>query len=407
MDPNMTGRERPVGEEGNAAAPAPPPAMVPPPARVPPPPTASPPVSAPTSGGRPLSRLPLGRRGATAVAVVAVIALVGGLVAVGGGLLGGAAGSPAPGGFSAAGASASGTGGATSSPASSASASLAASSAATGQTPTPTPRGGDVPLPGLLAAIGDSYTQAWSVSSAYRYDHPQFSWAIGTSKTDGVLSLLERFRALGGSPVVVDAATSGKTIDDAQRQATVVVEAARKLAPGKTAYVTFELGTNDLCASPNPMTDPGVFESDLGSAMATLRAGLPTGSRVLMLAIPDFPHFHDITNAYPAAKSKLARAPSDQCAPYLGTNGPSSRSAADARLAQYDASLKAACDDINVKESATGRLYCTYDQALLAESGFTIKDLSTVDYFHPSLSGQAKMAADAWRADAWASRTLP
>jgi lysophospholipase L1-like esterase len=126
-----------------------------------------------------------------------------------------------------------------------------------------------------------------------------------------------------------------------------------------------------------------------------------------MLSVPDFPHFHDVTDAYPAAKAKLALAPSDQCAPYLGTDGPATRSAADARLAQYDASLKAACDDINAHEGANGRLYCTYNQALLAESDFTIKDMSTVDYFHPSLSGQAKMAADAWRADAWAARTLP
>jgi len=75
--------------------------------------------------------------------------------------------------------------------------------------------------------------------------------------------------------------------------------------------------------------------------------------------------------------------------------------------AQYDASLKAACDDIDNHEGAAGQLYCTYDAALLADSDFTIGDLSTVDYFHPSLSGQAKMAEDAWRADVWGSRPPP
>ena len=34
-------------------------------------------------------------------------------------------------------------------------------------------------------------------------------------------------------------------------------------------------------------------------------------------------------------------------------------------------------------------------------SDFTIADLSTVDYFHPSLTGQAKMAEAAWAADVW------
>jgi lysophospholipase L1-like esterase len=241
----------------------------------------------------------------------------------------------------------------------------------------------------LLAAIGDSYSQAYSVSPAYPYDHPQFSWVIGTAKGDGVFSLLERFQALGDSPVVVDAATSGRTMADAPRQAAVVVAAAKKLAPGKTAYVTFELGTNDLCASPNPMTDTVDFQVQLRTAILTLRTGLPPGSRILILAVPDFPHFHDITQADPAARTNLALVQnSDRCAPYLGTNGPSSTAQADSYLSQYDASLKQMCDDIDANEAATGHLFCT------------------VDYFHPSLSGQAKMAANAWRADVWASVPL-
>jgi len=259
----------------------------------------------------------------------------------------------------------------------------------------------------LLAAIGDSYSQAYSVSPAYPYDHPQFSWVIGTAKGDGVFSLLERFQALGDSPVVVDAATSGRTMADAPRQAAVVVAAAKKLAPGKTAYVTFELGTNDLCASPNPMTDTVDFQVQLRTAILTLRTGLPPGSRILILAVPDFPHFHDITQADPAARTNLALLQnSDRCAPYLGTNGPSSTDQADSYLSQYDASLKQMCDDIDANEAATGHLFCTYNASLLAESDFTIQDLSTVDYFHPSLSGQAKMAANAWRADVWASVPL-
>jgi len=84
---------------------------------------------------------------------------------------------------------------------------------------------------------------------------------IGTAQGDGVLSLLERFRALGASPAVIDAATSGKKMSDAPRQADEVVAAARKLGSDKTAYVTFELGTNDLCASPDAMTDPADFEA--------------------------------------------------------------------------------------------------------------------------------------------------
>jgi len=373
MDPNLTGRGRP-------------PAEIPPRGPI-----------EPRSGA--LAGLNLGRRGAVAIGALLLMTLAF-IFAVAGWLgAGNASTSFAPSASQLAVASASPT----PRPSATATASPAPIPTAS-RTSTPGPT---APLPALLAAIGDSYSQAYSVSPAYPYDHPQFSWVIGTAKGDGVFSLLERFQALGDSPVVVDAATSGRTMADAPRQAAVVVAAAKKLAPGKTAYVTFELGTNDLCASPNPMTDTVDFQVQLRTAILTLRTGLPPGSRILILAVPDFPHFHDITQADPAARTNLALLQnSDRCAPYLGTNGPSSTAQADSYLSQYDASLKQMCDDIDANEAATGHLFCTYNASLLAESDFTIQDLSTVDYFHPSLSGQAKMAANAWRADVWASVPL-
>lgn len=264
------------------------------------------------------------------------------------------------------------------------------------------------PLPSLLAAIGDSYSQAYSVSPSYLRDHIGFSWVIGSAHNDGVLSMYERFKAIGGSPLVVDAATSGKAMEDAPRQANLVVAAAKKLKAGQTAYVTFELGTNDLCADPNPKTDPASFGRDLATAIATLRAGLPAGSRILMLSVPDFPHLHDITQANPAARANLALlANSNRCPPYLGDNGLFSMAQANDYLGRYNAALEGVCQDIAATDSPSGRLYCTYNATLLAETDFLIADLSTVDYFHPSLSGQARMAADAWAADVWSGVPIP
>ena len=259
-------------------------------------------------------------------------------------------------------------------------------------------------LPSLLAAIGDSYSQAYSVSPQYRYDHPEFSWVVGASKSDGFLSLLERFQALGASPAVVDAATSGRKMSDAPRQAALVVAAARKLAAGQTAYVTFELGTNDLCDV--PMTGPVAFQQQLSSALTTLRAGLPAGSRVLMLAVPDFPHFHDMTQADPKTRAALLIPRSSNCPPYLGTDARTAFVSSDYYLSRYDEILKADCDEMNAG-AGTPPITCTYDAALLAESDFVSTDLSTFDYFHPSLTGQAKMADAAWQVDVWASMPLP
>ena len=195
---------------------------------------------------------------------------------------------------------------------------------------------------------------------------------------------------------------------DAPRQANLVVAAAKKLRPGQTAYVTFELGTNDLCADPDPKTDPVSFGTDLATAVSTLRAGLPAGSRILMLPVPDFPHFYDITQASAAARVNLVLPQNSfRCPPYLGDSGPFSMAQANDYLARYDAALEGACSAITATDSPSGKLYCTYNATLLADTDFRIADLSTVDFFHPSLSGQARMAANAWAADVWSGVTIP
>jgi lysophospholipase L1-like esterase len=291
-----------------------------------------------------------------------------------------------------------------------ATASTAASALATleptptpGPTPTPTPEptpAAPPALPAMLAAIGDSYSQAYSVAPDYLQDHTQFSWVVGTDKSDGVTSVLEHLRAAGASPVVVDAATSGKKMVDAQRQALEVVAAAADLEPGKTAYVTFELGTNDLCD--DPKTSVADFTSQLDTAIETLQVGLPRGSRLLMLAVPDFRHFRDITQADPTTKAAfLLTKNASRCAPFLGANSEVSLSDAGAILDGYNAALEAACARLDSATGAAAHLRCTWNLDLLSERDFVVKDLSRVDYFHPSLTGQAKMAAAAWKADVW------
>ena len=349
-------------------------------------------------------RLPFGPRRTLAVAAAAIVVI--GLVAavVGGSVWAGGSSSPTAAGSQLAKTTpTNATVRAT--PASSLAPSLSPTLPAPTADPTPKPA---APVPSLLAAIGDSYSQAYSVSPSYLRDHIGFSWVIGSARNDGVFSLYERFKAIGGSPVVVDAATSGRQMKDAPRQADLVVAAAKKLKPGQTAYVTFELGTNDLCADPYPKTDPVSFARDLATAITTLRSGLPAGSRILMLPVPDFPHFRDITQANAAARAELALPQNiNRCPPWLGGNGSFSMAQANDYLSRYDAALETECRGITVADSPSGKLYCTYNAALMAETDFRIADLSTVDYFHPSLSGQARMAADAWAADVWSGVPIP
>jgi lysophospholipase L1-like esterase len=324
------------------------------------------------------------------IAVVAVLIVAGGLAVTVGPLSGGSK-SPAP--SASAGASASaGTG----SPVPSDSGAVSKSPTASGTGPA-TP-----PLPALLGAIGDSYSQAYNVNGSNLLDHPTHSWVVGTAKGDGIFSILERFQQLGDKPVVVDAATSGKKMIDAPRQAQLVVDAAKNLKPGQTAFVTFELGTNDLCD--DPKTDPNTFQSELQSAIQILEGGLPSGSRIEMLSVPDFSHFRDITQASTAARTALAqRQNSRRCAPFLGSASPTDLPTAERILTAYDSILISACDGIQTKDAPAGKLFCRSNRVDLADSDFTIKDLSDVDWFHPSVSGQNKIANAVWNDGFWGS----
>ena len=108
--------------------------------------------------------------------------------------------------------------------------------------------------------------------------------------------------------------------------------------------------------------------------------------------------------ADPAARAALALPKNaNVCAPYLGSSSAALLAQGNDYLARYDATLKAACDGVNAHTGTGGGITCTYNALWLADSDFTIGDLSTVDYFHPSLAGQARMAEDAWQADVWAA----
>jgi hypothetical protein len=127
-----------------------------------------------------------------------------------------------------------------------------------------------------------------------------------------------------------------------------------------------------------------------------------------MLSVPDFSHFYDITQADPPAKAALNQvANSRNCPPFLGSDSPYTMQEAEATLASYDSILVGVCSEIDATDGPSNKLHCRSDATLLAERDFEIKDLSTYDYFHPSLSGQAKMAEAAWKVGYWSTVPLP
>lgn len=261
----------------------------------------------------------------------------------------------------------------------------------------PAPTAPAVPLPGLIGAIGDSLSAGVNASGQFGVQ-PQHSWVVGDVPRDGVDSHLERIRALGGDPETAEAFRPGASIAAARGQAEVIVAAARGLPAGTTAYVTFELGANDVCAPTlAAATDPDAFASLARDALERLVGGLPPGSHVLVVSVPDVTRLRDLVAEVPEARALHRRY--DVCESVLGEEA-DTEGVVD-RIRAYNATLTALCERLDSASVACGHDFAGDPARSLFGAPFTLDQISSLDFFHPSLSGQARIADETWRLTPW------
>jgi lysophospholipase L1-like esterase len=161
-------------------------------------------------------------------------------------------------------------------------------------------------------------------------------------------------------------------------------------------YVTILMGGNDVCQpSESAMTPVADFTTQFSTAMASFTAASPT-TAVYVVSIPN------VYNLWSVLKSNsLARfiwAIGGVCQSMLAR--PTSTQFADvqrrARVLQREVDFNSALASVC---SAYGQ--CRFDGNAVFGITFAASDVSTRDYFHPSLSGQKKLAAVSWSAGYW------
>lgn len=234
--------------------------------------------------------------------------------------------------------------------------------------------------PSSMAALGDSITLAVS-SCLAPTACPRNSWATGTGTQ--VNSHYERI--LRANPAIQDNshnfAASGATVSDLPRQASAAAQA-------KVEYVTILIGANDACrARIEDMTDPATFRAKIDATLATLASRLPK-TRILVLSVPDLNRLWQVGHTNNAVLKVWAAA---KPCPALLAN-PTSNAAADTerrravseRVDAYNKQLAAAC--------GAHRSQCRYDRGAVHRTGFGVKLLSPLDFFHPNASGQRLLA---------------
>jgi lysophospholipase L1-like esterase len=239
-----------------------------------------------------------------------------------------------------------------------------------------------VGYPDSMAALGDSFTQA-RASRVVDQDAPENSWSTGTNPA--VNSIYNRI--LARNPAI-----AGRAFNDAvsgARLANLNTQVPQAIAQ-RADLVTILIGANDICEAglPGITTPVGEFRELFDIFMARLAAGLPD-ARILVVGIPSLFRLWSILHADPAAQA--AWTDWRWCAQMLAN--PTSTVPPDV---QRRARVQAEFDGYNAVLGAVCATYVQCRFASLADFVFEPQDLS-LDYFHPSVAGQAAAAELMWK----------
>ncbi|HEU5066285.1 MAG TPA: SGNH/GDSL hydrolase family protein, partial [Gaiellaceae bacterium] len=242
------------------------------------------------------------------------------------------------------------------------------------------------PLPTSMAAIGDSITRATDVCCWYG-DHPAQSWSTGGGALDGIRSHYERIRA-------VQPAISGRNYNDARAGAKMRdAPGQAQVAVGQGArYVTILMGANDVCTSSiSTMTSVADFRAQFTATMTVLANGLPAGSTVFVSSIPNVYQLWALFRNEPAAQ--LVWTLAGICQSMLSPrNTEQDRQTVLAREQAFNQVLAEVCSRYAM---------CRFDGGATFGYAFTAAQVSKLDYFHPSRSGQAALASITWASSWW------
>jgi lysophospholipase L1-like esterase len=244
-------------------------------------------------------------------------------------------------------------------------------------------------LPSSMASTGDSLTRAAGTGLLPWTDNPDGSWATGADTF--VNSHYRRILAL--NPKI-----RNKNYNDARSGAKMGELATQmdKAVAQRAAYVTVEMGGNDVCAAnEGAMTPVATYESQFRAGLERMTTGVPK-VKVFVASVPNIHHLWELYHDDLAAQ--IAWATFGVCQSMLA-NPTSTASADEARRARvlqrivdYNAALAQVCAEYR---------QCLYDGGAAFEAEFTTDDVIHLDFFHPSLSGQKKFAAGTWAVGYW------
>ncbi|EEP74421.1 lipolytic enzyme [Micromonospora sp. ATCC 39149] len=251
----------------------------------------------------------------------------------------------------------------------------------------PRPSGGS-PAPGtpaVMAALGDSISTGFAsclmLSSCERN-----SWSTG----DGLRVDSHYQRLVDRNPKLRGAAHNHAKPG---ARAAALAGQAEAAVRDRADYVTVLIGANDACRDDvDAMTPAATFRKQVDEGLRVLRTGRPK-ARVLVVSIPDLHRLWEVGHT----DSRAVRAWRQGVCPALLADATSTapddvarRAKVRDRIDAYNAQLKSACRAYGSR--------CRYDGGAVHRVRFTLDLVNALDWFHPNVAGQGRLADVTWRA---------
>ena len=236
-----------------------------------------------------------------------------------------------------------------------------------------------------IVSTGDSIARGFDACGLLS-DCTSVSYATGSDPSSGSIYR----RLLGTNPRL-----AGHEYNDAEigARATDLYSQMSIAVWQKADIVTVLIGANDGCTDTvGQMTPVAAFRSSIYEALSLFFSNRP-GAKVVLSSIPDLYRVWQVAHTSPRARAIWQAA--GLCQSMLAN--PTSMTQADQlrrvlvslQIQQYNAALASVC------KSYGG---CQWDGGALGRYQFSMAELSSYDYFHPSPKGHQALAALSWEA---------
>jgi lysophospholipase L1-like esterase len=245
-----------------------------------------------------------------------------------------------------------------------------------------------VALPNSMASTGDSITRAYDSTSSgcFLSDCPQYSWSTGTAGKTSVNSHYLRILA-------ANSRMRGNAYNDAKTGAKMGALDGQltTAASQRVQYATVLMGANDVCTSSiSTMTPSATFQKQFHTALTDFFAADPN-AHVFVSSIPNIYQLWSLEHTNPRARAEWQGF--GICRSMLSSsNTEADRQTVLAREQADNNALATVCNQF---------ANCNWDNLATYNYDFKTSDISTIDYFHPSVSGQNTLAGITWGAGYW------